>query len=686
MRLSLLALAVCAGFGTTAIARAAALPADTGIDWTVSADQLTGLCQSSIDKATARIKDIEAQKKPATLAAGLGAIERATADLSDETVAASNLAQLSTSKEVRDASNACSEKLAAFNVQIAADPAIYALAKQAVPLAKTQPEKQLAKLYLEAGRRTGAGLDKEKREEVTKLFDQLNNLALAFTKELGEEQVTIHISPDEAASLSAEFQKTLKKDDTGYIVPVDESTAVQFMGNEASGDARQRFAVAFQKKGGEANVKRLTDAVALRDQIAHRLGFPSWAAYQLDAKMAKTPARALALLNQVDQASLPKAKAEVANLAQIKAASGDSSPFASWDYPYYEKQVEKTKYAVDEDAVRQYFPVTKVVPALFAIYEKLLSVKFEEIQPAMAWAPGVTEYDIVDVKTGKPLAWFFLDLYPREGKYSHFATFPLKQGRLLPDGSYQKPVGAVVGNWPTPAPGRPSLLSHDDVITFFHEFGHLMHDTLTQAPFESEAGTNVRGDFVEGPSQMLENWMWQPAILKEVSSNVDTGQPLPDDLIAKMIALLHVSDGMRWSGQAFYGSYDMKLHSSGAKVDPTQLWFDLKAQMTPFPAIPGTLPEASFGHLMGGYDAGYYGYLWSLVFAQDMFTEFKSEGLESPVIGARYRADILEKGATEEPDVLLREFLGRPVSVDAFYDYVGIDPKSVKAGSKKAAQ
>jgi thimet oligopeptidase len=185
-------------------------------------------------------------------------------------------------------------------------------------------------------------------------------------------------------------------------------------------------------------------------------------------------------------------------------------------------------------------------------------------------------------------------------------------------------------------------------------------------------GTSVRPDFVEAPSQMLENFMWQPSILKEVSSNVETGQPLPDALIAKMIALKHVADGVIWTTQAFYAQYDMTIHSSGPAVNVDTTWRRLQPEMTPFSAIVGTHPEAGFEHLMGGYDAGYYGYLWSKVYAQDMFTVFQQGGLENPEIGMRYRKDILEPGATEEPDVLVQRFIGRPLSYDAFYRDIGI--------------
>jgi thimet oligopeptidase len=506
---------------------------------------------------------------------------------------------------------------------------------------------------------------------VTKLFDRLNSLQTQFRRALGEDKTSIAINPKEAESLPPAFLKSLKATAAGHAVNVNESTVTQFLSNEQSAAARKRYYIAYNNRGGQKNVKRLAEAVALRTRIAHLLGFKTWAAYQLDAKMAKTPERVLALLDKVDSVSLPKARAEVAVLADMKKADGDQTPFVSADYYFYENRLEKTKYDVDEEALRQYFPVGKVISSVFRIYQRLLGVHFEEIKPAMSWAPGVTEYSISDAASGMPIGWFFVDLYPREGKYDHFATFAIRAGRGAHTG-FQRPVSAIIGNWPVGEPGKPALLSHNDVVTFFHEFGHLMHQTLSRAPYETLFGTNVRQDFVEAPSQMLENWMWQPSILKEVSSNVDTGKPLPDALIDKIIAAKHLADGYYYSGQAFLAMYDMRLHSSTTRLDPTKLWFDLKPQLTALPPEPGTIPEASIGHFMGGYDAGYYGYLWSLVYAQDMFSMFQKSGLEDPATGMRYRKDILEPGALVEPDVLLHQFLGRDVSYEPFYKYIGV--------------
>jgi thimet oligopeptidase len=649
------------------------LPADTGVNWNLTADQINSSCDAEIKKAKDAIKQIETTPiAQADFTNGIKAVETAVADMNDALVAQGVLSQISVDKKVRDASTTCDEKQSQFAVELGADPVVYAMAQLGAATAANAKDRKLAELYIEAGRRSGAGLDPATRAKTTKLFNDLNDLEIAFARQLGEATATIDISKADAASLPAAFVKSLKPAGDGYRVPVNESTYGQFMSDERSAAARQRYYMTYYQRGTEANVKRLQQAVAIRDQLAHLLGFNSWAAYQLDAKMAKTPQRVNSFLDNVDSKLLPKARAELAALKLLKAQSGDSSGWQPWDYGFYENQLIKTKYAVDDDVVREYFPVDKVIPAVLGIYQKLLSVTFHPLVPADTWAPGVLEYSISDNATGTPIGWFFLDLYPRPGKFGHFANFPLRTGRVLPDGSFQMPISSIIGNWPVGAPGKPALLSHDDVVTFFHEFGHLMHSTLSIAPYETYYGTNVRGDFVEAPSQMLENWMWQPSILKEVSSNVNTGKPLPDDLIKKMIALKHVADGADWTGQAFYASYDMTIHSSGPNVNVTQTWFNLKKKLTTTPAVAGTIPEAEFGHLMGGYDAGYYGYLWSRVYAQDMFTVFQKGGLENPAVGARYRQDILQPGGSLEPDQLLRNFLGREVNYDAFYKDLGI--------------
>jgi thimet oligopeptidase len=350
-------------------------------------------------------------------------------------------------------------------------------------------------------------------------------------------------------------------------------------------------------------------------------------------------------------------------------ASDTQNPAAvlnPWDFAYYDNMLHKTQYAVDQNQIRQYFPVQHTIDAVLDIYHRLLGVDFKPIVPANAWNPDVIAYAVSDSATGRFIGTTYFDLYPRLHKYGHFANFPIMPVRQLPDGTYRPPFAAVVGNWTRGAAGQPGLLSHDEVVTFFHEFGHNMAALLATAPYETLSSGFVR-DFVEAPSQMLENFVWQPSVLKQISSNWQTGQPLPDDLIASLIKSRYVDDAYATTRQIMYAQIDMAYHTSGPHVDTTAVWDRLASQLTPMPAVPETHPQASFGHLMGGYDAGYYGYLWSKVYAQDMFTAFLNGGLENPVVGMRYRHDILQPARTYDPDVEVRHFLGRPMNPNAFY-------------------
>lgn len=337
---------------------------------------------------------------------------------------------------------------------------------------------------------------------------------------------------------------------------------------------------------------------------------------------------------------------------------------------YYVARLQKTKYDVDRNEVRQYFPAPHVVSAVLGIYEHLLGLKFTPIVPANAWVPDVTEYGVSDAATGRFIGSFFLDLYPREGKTDGAYNAPLLQARRNADGTARPPVSAlVVGDWPSPLGGKPALLTHEDVTVFFHEFGHCMAALLATVPYESIASFGQ--DFVEAPSQMLENFTWDPAILKLLSWNVETGAPIPDGLVKRLIAARCTSDRLcnayAATRQILYSDVDLRYHEGSPDFDPSAVWSDVAAKHTAVPLPPGAHPAASFSHLMSGYDAGYYVYLWSLVYAQDMFTAFQKGGLENPAVGMRYRSTILEPAYTYDADKEVRDFLGRPMSPSAFY-------------------
>ena len=661
-----LCLTACAGwlFATCA---AAATPA-IGIDWHLTAAQVDARCHASVEAATSRVRAIASPASAAeTALSRLLRIEGAVAELQDALVAPLLFANIASDDALRATSVRCNDALATFSATLAADTDIYGLAHAAEGHAATAAERQLARIYVENGRRAGAALPAPQRSRLTRLTVRLGALQDAFMQALGTDHSTIVLDAPGTAGLPADLVATFARVDGGYRVPVTLEGYERFMKNAASGAARKRYLDTFYRIGGAENTRRVRQAVVLRKRIAQLLGFASWADYRLATKMAKTPQRARALLDDIDRELLPRAREEIARLAAMKAASGDRSPFAAWDYAWWEEQYERTQFAVDSEAVRRYFPADKVVPEMLDLYQHLLGVRFERIEPADAWAPDVQEYAIHDAGDERLLGWFYLDLVPRAGKSLPPSNAPLRAGHLLADGRYRLPISSVIGNGPAAEPGQPALYSHRDLVILFHEFGHLMHTTLSTAPYATLYGANVRGDFVEAPSQMLENWMWQPAILKKLSRNVDSGESIPDALIEKMIALKYAADGVFWTRQVFLARYDLALHGPRPPADPDRLWFELMPQLTPLPPMRGTLPSASFLPIMGGYDAGYYGYAWSRVYAQDMFSAFEQGGIDNPQVGMRYRRAILEPGGTREPDELVRDFLGRASNADAFH-------------------
>jgi thimet oligopeptidase len=663
-----------------------AAPADNvrlHFNWNETADQLKGNCLRQIAVANKRINALMASHPKATANGVLIPLEDITADLGDRTVVETFMFSVATSAPVREASQACADELNSFSTEFNSRPDVYrALLAIAANHSATAPyQTKLLELYLETFRRSGAGLAPAARKKFVALSQQLGSLQLKFTANLQNDKTTITIPQAQIAGLSGDFTAQFTKNADGtYTVPVDESTVEPFLRSATDADARKAFLTAYERRGGTANVTLLQQAIANRDQLAHLLGYKDWATYQLSNKMARSPARVISFLTDLDKRLLTGARAEMATLAQIKAtdASASSASIEPWDFAFYDAKLRKTKYSIDADEIKAYFPVQHTIDTVLAIYSKMLSVTYTKGADD-AWLPAsqVLHYRVTDTATGRFLGDSYFDLYPRPGKYSHFANFPLLPNRVLPDGRTQAPLSVIVGNWPVPAPGKPALLSHDDVETFFHEFGHNMAAMLATAPYETLTG-GFRQDFVEAPSQMLENWVWQPSILKQLSSRYDTGAPMPDDLIKKLIATRYVDQSNTYTRQAFYAMVDMKYHTLGQHVDTTRVWDDLLPKMTTESAIPDTYPQAGFGHLMGGYDAGYYGYLWSKVYAQDMFTRFQRQGLESPIAGGAYRADILAPAQTYEPDQEVTKFLGRPMSPDAFYASLGLKPAAAQ--------
>jgi thimet oligopeptidase len=347
----------------------------------------------------------------------------------------------------------------------------------------------------------------------------------------------------------------------------------------------------------------------------------------------------------------------------------------SWDWSFYHFQQLRDDYGIDANAVAEYFPLGPTIAGMFAITGDVFGLEYHRIEDPPAWHPDVLLYEIRNRGADTPLAYFYADLHPRDGKYGHAAAFPLVYGRRLADGTYRRPVAAIVANFTRPSGDRPSLLRHSEALTLFHEFGHILHFCLTTVPLRRFSGFDTEWDFVEAPSQIMEHWMWSAEVLERFARHYRTGAAIPSELVERLIQARDLNVALHTLRQVFLGQADLMLHDGRDTLDLDAItraaW-----SYTQLPYPEGTNRLASFGHLMGGYDAGYYGYLWAKVYGDDMFSVFRDEGILDPEVGARYRREILEQGGSRDAMEHLRAFLGREPSSRAFLRNLGLDASS----------
>ncbi len=477
----------------------------------------------------------------------------------------------------------------------------------------------------------------------------------------------------ELAGLPPDFVARLNKAPDGrYIVTCKYPDYFPVMERAKSEALRRRLETTFNLREAKENLPLIQKAVALRDQAARLLGYASPADFVAEDRMAKSASAIGAFLSRLRGELKPRLAAADTKMQALKAKeTGDPAAVIQWwDWRYYLNRLKERDYAIDDERVRQYFPADRVMAGMFQVYATLLGVTFGELPGAAVWADGVKLYEVRDAGSGRLLGKFYVDLFPRDGKYGHAACFPFGLARQVGDG-YQIPLSALVVNFNPPQHGQAARLSLDEVETLFHEFGHVMHASLTTARYASQAGTNVATDFVEAPSQMLQNWVYRPEVLKLVSVDPkDPSKTLPDDLVAQIVKARHFDAGVRYMRQIWLATFDQRIHGGG-NVDVDGVEHEARREILGWP-VPEEHFAASFGHLMGGYDAGYYGYLWSEVFAADMFTRFEREGVLSPAAGRAYREIILASGRTVEPMELLERFLGRAPNEKAFLAQIGL--------------
>jgi thimet oligopeptidase len=530
-------------------------------------------------------------------------------------------------------------------------------------------------------KRAGLVLPKTKRDEVEALRKELSRLTTDFESNITKVQKPVKFTKAELEGMPESFleQKGVKTGDDEYTVMANITFHyLTLMENAKSETTRRKFLAIQSNLAREENVPLLQKIVELRDKIAHKLGYSSWADLQVEPKMAKTAGAARDFLQRLKNGLQPKFDAEMKEYRALKVKeTGDpNAHIYAWDWRYYMNQLKKEKYTVDTEQLRVFFPYDKALQGMFNIYQQIFGLKFERIDAPCKWIDDLQLFAVTDSATGEPMGLFYLDMFPREGKYNHFAQFGIIEGKLLPDGRYQRPTVALICNFPPPSADKPSLLEHEDVETLFHEFGHALHSILTRAKYSRFAGTSVPRDFVEAPSQMLENWVWDKKVLDSFAADYrDPSKKIPPELIAKMKEAKLATAATFYRRQLSFGILDMALHTDvkdGGGQDCVKISNAILSDVF-LPVPEDTAFVAYFGHLMG-YDAGYYGYAWADAIAADMATVFEHSpnGYFDAKTGRRLRDEVYAPGDSRDVTDSVEKFLGRKQSIEPFLKKIGV--------------
>lgn len=629
-----------------------------------SAEQITKRCDDTIALIQHRLEEFAIEKGPATVDRTLARYD----DIVDLIGAASG--EFTLYREVmaddarRSAGGACEVRIAAEATKLSLSRPIYERLK-AIPASSADvPTQYYLKRTLGDFERAGVALPAEQRAKAQELQDKISELGTRFDKAIADGRKTVTADPAELEGLPADFIAQHKPGADGKVViSTDTPDYTPVMTYAKSAALRERLARAYNTRAYPANDAVLRDMLNARQELATLLGRKDFATLAVENKMLNTPAKIEALLTEMDAAARPAGMRDYARkLALYQTDHPGAKSFEFWDNSYLGQQVQKRDYAYDRQEARQYFAYDNVRDGILKLTQDIFGVQIKPWQTE-TWDPQVEAYEMYDPKVagGKLIGRFYFDSHPRPGKYNHANAVPLRNGLA----GRSVPVAALVMNMPA-GDHTTGLMEHRDVETFLHEFGHLIHHIFggQTARWAGQSGVATEWDFVEAPSQMLEEWVYDYDTLKGFAVNAK-GEPIPQAMVEKMNKARYFDMGMTDQRQLGLSNISLKLHEGpapadiGGKVRALGAAYDLN----PFPEW--SQMQDSFGHL-NGYSAFYYTYRWSKVIADDMFTRFHAEGLRNAATAQRYRAMVLAPGGTKPAAELVQDFLGRPISLDAY--------------------
>jgi len=597
-------------------------------------------------------------------------------DLNDLSYKLGLISSTYSNDSTRDAANDENEKLGLYLSNINLNENLYKAIKNYSLTAEaktlTVPQKKFLDENILSFEKNGMKLSAAERKTLENLNAQLINYSTQFDKNIAEYKDSAIFTLQQLKGVDEAKLKEWKKGENRYVVNINGPNYTELITNAADADTRHTAMIKYNDRAFPKNIKVLDSLLYYRNLLAKTLGFKSYAAFSVVDKMSQTPENVWHFLNDLIAKLTPSLNSELAELKALKATLNPElkDELKLWDIPYYQKKLLDTKYKLNTDEVKEYFEMNNTIAGMFKVYGQLFDIQIKETHDLPVWHDKVRSFDIF--KNGQKIGTFYFDLYPRANKYTHFACFPISQYSNIGKEEIL-PVSALICNFPEGSKDNPSLLNHTNVTTLFHEFGHLVHSMLGRSDLASQGPFNVKGDFVEAPSQFLENWCWEYESLKLFATHYKTGETLPLSLFNKMKATQLVGVAYQYTRQLYLGTIDFTFEDKYDSIKGksiNQVAQDLFT-INKLPAVEGYHAICSFTHL-NSYAANYYGYLWSKVFAQDMFSVFQEKGVMNKELGLRYRQQILEKGSTLPEDVMLKNFLGRPSNSKAFLKSLGV--------------
>ncbi len=571
---------------------------------------------------------------------------------------------------MRQIAEKLSQKAGAFATELSLNRGVYD-ALSSFDTSKADPE---TRYYLSRTLRDFrlAGVDKDEatRKRIKALRDELVVLGQDFDRNIRTDLRTVTVkNPAELEGLPQDFIAKHKPDANGVItLTIDYPDSLPVFSFAKNEDLRKRMYMEYNNRGYPKNLVTLDKLIARRAELATLIGYASWADYITADKMVGSATNASQFIDRVVAASGAKADREFEALLKRKRQDvPGATGVNAWERAYYAELVRKASYDFDSQSVRPYFAFDRVKQGLFDVTSKLFGVTYRPVQ-APTWDKSVEAYEMLE--NGRVIGRFYLDMHPRKDKYNHAAEFPIRSGVT----GRQIPEASLICNLPGGEPGDPGLMTHDDVQTFFHEFGHLVHALVSgRHQWVGVSGISTEQDFVEAPSQMLEEWTWDTNTLQTFAKHYQSGEPIPAALVARMRRANEFGKAMTVRQQMVYAKLSLSIYDRDPKsVDTTAMVRDLINKYTRTPYVEGTHFQTSFGHL-DGYSAVYYTYMWSLVIAKDMFSQFDRANLLAPTVATKYRNAVLAPGGSKPAASLVADFVGRPFSYKAWEEWLNRD-------------